>query len=300
MRTRNLFTRTFALLIAALTLIQFQASAQVAAPLTGGTPELQIISERAHTGGIDLEIREGLFVKGGNHGKPATIGNVVEFLQARNPNLDVIFSPGVAEVVIRDLKLRTQETGLVFEALTVATGNAVHAARIGHDGRIWGLTGQAAAKAGSDRQVEVFNLGGFLKHLRERDQNRREPDTSQIADMINETAAATKQEPPVIRFHPGANLLIVVGTSEAIEVARKVVGALPGQVGHPPGGQVGGVGMVPPNPYLMDAELMKRYGIVPPPGGMAPSGRVPRPPGIPPPNSEPLRDPALQPAPDSR
>jgi hypothetical protein len=33
---------------------------------------------------------------------------------------------------------------------------------------------------------------------------------------------------PSIRFHPGANLVIVIGEPDAVAVAAKVIGALPG------------------------------------------------------------------------
>ena len=39
--------------------------------------------------------------------------------------------------------------------------------------------------------------------------------------------------PPKYLFHKGANLLVVIGTPQAVEIARKVLDALPGSIPNP-------------------------------------------------------------------
>jgi hypothetical protein len=57
-------------------------------------------------------------------------------------------------------------------------------------------------------------------------------DSTKVIEQIMDTVAATlgllksAEKQPEFQFHPGANLLIVVGGDEAIEITRKVVAAL--------------------------------------------------------------------------
>ena len=51
-----------------------------------------------------------------------------------------------------------------------------------------------------------------------------------IEMMKNETQTP---ERPVFRFHRGANLLVVIGPRDSVEVARKIVNALPGMATPP-------------------------------------------------------------------
>lgn len=58
------------------------------------------------------------------------------------------------------------------------------------------------------------------------------PDSTKVIEQIKQTVDVTlhilksAEKPPEFQFHAGANLLIVVGGDEAIEVTRKVVAAL--------------------------------------------------------------------------
>jgi hypothetical protein len=58
------------------------------------------------------------------------------------------------------------------------------------------------------------------------------PETSKVIDQIKEAVAVTlamlrsPEKVPDFQFHPGANLLIVVGGDDTIDITRKVVAAL--------------------------------------------------------------------------
>jgi type II secretory pathway component GspD/PulD (secretin) len=49
-------------------------------------------------------------------------------------------------------------------------------------------------------------------------------------------AASVPLKPPTIKFYKDADLLIVVGSPEAVETARKIIDALPGQSVQQTGG----------------------------------------------------------------
>jgi len=135
--------------------------------------------------------------------------------------------------------------------------------------------------AESARTVEAFNIGPYLQWLRTKQdpkeaQDRREQEMAKSLEELERIVAITLEslkqgssvEMPSIRYHRGANLLIVTGTSEAVEVARKVVNALPGQAGQAagetgPSDPFGGSGMSP--------EFAKRYGLLPPTAPKAPA-----------------------------
>lgn len=128
----------------------------------------------------------------------------------------------------------------------------------------------------TSRTVEAFNIGPYLQWLREQQDpkaapDRREQEVAKSLDELEKIVAVTLEslkqgssvEMPSFRFHRGANLLIVTGTRDAVEVARKVVNALPGQGGLAVGetgasDPLGGSGMSP--------EFARRYGLRVPPG----------------------------------
>jgi len=87
------------------------------------------------------------------------------------------------------------------------------------------------------RSVEVFNLSGYLQQLPKQDEKAVSENVNMLEVVINQTLEQLKPEGfsdedgpyPDFQFHRGANLFIVIGPPIAIEVARKVVNALPGQ-----------------------------------------------------------------------
>jgi hypothetical protein len=125
------------------------------------------------------------------------------------------------------------------------------------------------------RDLEAFNIGGYLQWLVEKGlieggareatpelRQKLQAEASsdgilQVREIISRTLASLRQgagdaeNQLDFQFHPGANLLIVIGDRSALEVAAKVVGALPGAAQHNPygamgmGGSVGGPGLFP-------------------------------------------------------
>ncbi len=248
-------------------------------------------------------------------GAEATLGNVVDALRDQYTKANIVLAPGLAKLQISDLKLRAGHLADELEAIRVASGAKFDWMGPGSAGpnmppsltmTIDPTTGQPTAPAATEsntglfilreptptpeteRTVEAFNIGPYLQWLREKQDQKEAPDLREqevakslleLEKIVTATLESLKQggavEMPSFRFHRGANLLIVTGTRYAVEVARKVVNALPGQAGlavgeTSPSGPFGVSGM---NPELakryglhgMNPELARRYGLLPAP-----------------------------------
>jgi hypothetical protein len=100
-----------------------------------------------------------------------------------------------------------------------------------------------------ERTIEAFNIGPYLQHGGDDQETSAKPEPgykpnqetrdkrlAEVEKIINQTVAALHDrgvEGPEYQFHNGANLLIVIGSQEAVGVARKIISALPGQGGMP-------------------------------------------------------------------
>ncbi len=214
---------------------------------------------------FDLEIVDGMLIPHGGKGAkgPATLGRVVDELRNQYPKANIVLAPGLATAPVSDLKLHAGGLPDGLEAIRVASGDKF--VWVGPPGANPGVpaidpttglalthfpdlsTGLYTLREAPDenaRMVEVFNVGPYLEYLErhyqkdpKRSQNSLEVRSSidELQEMIGDTltmlktASGVPTERPRFRFHPGANLLVVIGTRDAVEVARKVVSALPGQ-----------------------------------------------------------------------
>jgi hypothetical protein len=98
---------------------------------------------------------------------------------------------------------------------------------------------EAIPPAQKQRVVEAFNIGPYLEWLRHQPKQETSTDntddygTRQIQMMIRDTLDGfrpdqTDADNPFFQYHPGATLLIVIGNVDTVEIARKIVNALPG------------------------------------------------------------------------
>jgi hypothetical protein len=94
--------------------------------------------------------------------------------------------------------------------------------------------------------VEALNLAGYMEHMKFEAVSRQgvsgpvqdtnvDEHLAKIDEIIRDAVAVqqsftSESKPPVIRFYKDADLLIVIGSPEAAETARKIVNALPGQI----------------------------------------------------------------------
>jgi uncharacterized membrane protein YgcG len=204
---------------------------------------------------------------------PATLTTVVDVLRFMHEGANIVLSPNLAEITISDLKVRGLNLEDVLEALRVASGDRflwMRGAPQGRPAAIDPATGLPvaspppgegqfyslvpnpnAAPAAGRSNLEVFNIGPFLKQ--EKDANRGPSDAiAQLNEIIHSAIGLANPdqsgagEAVHCQFYPGAQLLIVTGGPDVLEVARKVVRAATGETIPEPaprrGNSFGGMG----------------------------------------------------------
>jgi hypothetical protein len=243
--------------------------------------------------GYDLEIENGQLLRPG-HKVDATLGNIIDALRDQYTQANIVSSPGLEKVKVADLKLRTGRLADELEALRVATGERFEF----HDPNgpnppIDPTTGQPLAGAMNAglfvlrapgpipekrRDVAAFNISPYLDWLRHQSKDSgKEQDEivdrclAEIKTILETTIKDLNQgsedfDHPSCQYHPGATLLVIVGTSDSIAVAAKIVNALPGmssvtsnssapyRVGEPE---------LTPERAAADAAFRARYGLGP-------------------------------------
>ena len=190
----------------------------------------------------------------------ATLINIVDLLRDLHAEANIAMSPELANVKIADLKLRATSLDDELEALRVASGDKFIWMKPGIMATVDPATGLPSTPTPAPSQttlyslmpneskaavakhtVEVFNLGPYLQ----RKGTARDSSIKEIEQIILATLRQVKgddfgDDAPTYQFHSGANLLIVIGRPEVLELARKVVSALDEQAS--PGGGSGGGG----------------------------------------------------------
>ncbi len=225
----------------------------------------------------ELEITAGLLLRDGVR-QPATLKAVVDLLRELHPEANFVVASGLETTVVADLKLRGSTLDDQLEAIRIASGYQF-VWRSGNAGAIDPATGLPASsgsranpglyvldKSAAARpalQVEAFNIGLYIDSLfanENKESLTMEKRTTLIDHQLKEieamviqtldeyhalnrelTGSPSKVLPsPVIRFHRGANLAVIMGDPESVAVAAKVIGALPGAqrsvAGDDPGG----------------------------------------------------------------
>jgi hypothetical protein len=263
-------------------------------PQTAPAPAARVVRERPTAGTYALEIVEGTILEKGVK-VPATVGHVMDALREMYPRVNIVASPEVTDLTLADLKLRPAEVEETLEALRVASGERFVwrrnddqpagidprtglpvPARPVKDSSLYLLTGNPNTPAKAKREVEVFNLSGYIAYStahagkQKTDEEAVAQSLRTVQDIVRETLELVYQQAGAGRldyqFHSGADLLIVIGSRDDIEIARKVVEALPGQpvavsARFRPEPGAGG-----PNPDLSDKQregFMRRYGLLP-------------------------------------
>ncbi len=239
---------------------------------------------------FEIEITDGTFVWKGKKVE-AVLENVVDLLRERHNGANIVLSPRLPRIRIANLRLRATNLEQELEALRVASGNKfmwspgnnapltdpntgmplptpppgidpATGLRAGSQAPLYILTETPGASE-TRRRVEVFNLSDYFSSLgsgqEEETQKLVNNSLDEIKKIVITTLEAMDQDHNAtisFQFHSGANLLVVIGTPDAIEVAERVVAALQAQAGPPAGfpggagGAVGGFGMPTPRVYI--------------------------------------------------
>jgi hypothetical protein len=288
--------RSFSVLasLAALGLGLGGTAAQETAPSATAAVPAQ---EDRTPGRLTLNITGGEVLRKGKKVE-ATLAEAVDALRDVFTGSDIVVSPEVARLQLGDIKLHSSQLEDALEAMRVASGyrfvwrkgwprpgvdpaTGLPAAVTDTDLYVLDLGSSGEPRVQSSRIVDAFNLSGYLDHLGKTNEAQVNESLEQIKVIMDDTLAGLKQgfpesERPEFKFHRGANLLIVIGSPATIEVARIVLGALPG-VSHSGSSSPASFQGVPSATANVDqaaAQEMfaRRYGLQPPPAPGAGDG----------------------------
>lgn len=177
---------------------------------------------------ISLEIKQGALRQGATT-VPATVANLVENLRDRTADVDFVLSPGVGEMVVSNLTLRSADLRGTLEAICFATGNKVRVSPLGKD-NVYALSLGLTARP--DTSLAAFNLSALLDPLGPRESKAVAMQVEEITQLILTTVLSfderTKQErgKPLLSFHPGTALLVVIAHPGQLEMVSQIVEAL--------------------------------------------------------------------------
>ena len=214
--------------------------------------------------GEQLVIVKGVFTRNGEN-VPATVRNLVDLVLQSYPDATITLV-GVENIVIENLTLtlrrvrvfadpataKPQPVLSVLTAFAQASGRKFFVQPFSENDFLL-----SADIAPSRQLTEVFNLGTLIKSnqgkLFTEDALRRleaagigkeeaeiikltqssapPPSPQKLIEQIQDAVATTlrisSRDPmPEFKYHPGTNLIIVVGTEPAIDATRKVIAAL--------------------------------------------------------------------------
>lgn len=116
-----------------------------------------------------LQISGGKIMTPWGPSKDATLSNVVEHLESKDPNANILLPAELGQIKIGDLQLSDAPTGLALQAASIASSNQFQV-----DERGGGIMSsliviekpQKPGPASSDVIVRAFSLTGYLSYLR--------------------------------------------------------------------------------------------------------------------------------------
>jgi hypothetical protein len=213
----------------------------------------------ANAPGYDLQIIDGHLAQAS--GKvDATLEKVIDALRDQHPEANIVMSPGLGKLKVGDLKLRAGRLAEELEAVRVATGEKFDLKTPGEpmvdldpkrglppdqgktpNAGLFVLR-EAQKPPQEQRVVEAFNIGPYLEWLAHRPGEERKPTAEKeqealdrIELMIVQTITDFKgeehpEDQPKWQYHRGATLLVIIGSLDSVEIARKIVNALPGML----------------------------------------------------------------------
>jgi hypothetical protein len=196
------------------------------------------------------------------------MAGAVKALREIYPNATFAIDPRVADVLVTDLIIRADDPMTDLEALRTSCGgrfsivhepNIASASGAPEQNPLYSIVYNNATgikpSTGEDRRIECFNLTPYLQRQKaidkdeankskgpgggpdadtrraEAEHQRAEAAIDRLQEIIQKSIADFDSSigQPHFQFYADAQLLIVIGPERAIEVAAKVIHALPGQ-----------------------------------------------------------------------
>jgi hypothetical protein len=217
------------------------------------------------------------------------VGHAVKTLQTLYPDVTFAVDPRVAKVALADVIIRANDPMTDLAALCTASGDRFSVRQ--EPNSLYTLECNNFTDAdpkNEDRTIECFNLTGYIGAIIPSEDGKEQPKTeadkdhardlrrvqtsdalAELQEIINRTIADFDNtiKEPHFRFYPQAQLLIVTGSHRAIEVAAKVIHALPGQQwGHGNASWGRNIGDQDPMQERQQSDAMSGRGPLIPPG----------------------------------
>lgn len=274
-------------------------------PAADGSLQPPAASTAAVPRGYDLQIVDGQLLRPGGPVE-ASLANVIDALREHYPEANIAMSPGLAKLTVGDLKLRAGSLAEELEAVRVASGERIDIQapkpvasavdpntglplRDTRNANSGLFVVHESSFPGNRRTVEAFNIAPYLEWLRHQPKepaaaSRQESDgPEQVQKIISDTldslsAESGRVDSPSFQFHPGASVLVVIGTPESVEVARKIINVLPGMssVATPVQGRYGSEPPGERNAREKAEDAFRaRYGLAPRAAAPAPQPSAP-------------------------
>lgn len=204
-----------------------------------------------------LVIEDGVLIRG-EEGVEATLENVLDVLRAAHPEINIVVTPDVPKLVLGDLKLRASDPRMELAALRAASGERfmweeppVQIDSMNDQGLdvseqpLFIL--RPAPEMSRRLRVEAFSLSGYLASL----PKVADPDetiervlykVAELEEIVDRTVSVYvemegggDERMLNLKYHRGSDLLVLIGDALSVDIASKVVGALPGV--RPSGGE---------------------------------------------------------------
>lgn len=213
-----------------------------------GLPPAPARSQTNSSVQYDLEIENGGVRISQEPGfAQADLNTIVKLLRDKHPEANIAMSPELVVVQVSDLKLRAASLEEELEALKVASGdkftwfanhyssNASPPLFSLEPSELFSrekFLKENAPSPKSQVQVEVFNFSSYFDYHRESGtddaklQAFKQQTIEKTKDIIRETLADFGAVTMKFQFHPGANLLVVTGSQDEINIARKIINAM--------------------------------------------------------------------------
>ena len=248
MKTNVMFRRLLGLLILLPLLAHAQPPGALPAPRQAGVASS---GKPANSDLYEIVIENGVLLRPTGqeprHAAP-NLAEVVKRLRELHPDANLVLAPELADAPVGDLKLHATEIDQELDALEVAAGNVfkwnVPPAAHQNSPPLYRIVPTAPKPLPAAARVEVFNLTDYLARLSKAhpenpadsaaNEKFRKEQVSTAQSVVNQTLTllGNGYQPLNYEFHSGANLLIVMGNSDSLGIARTV---LDGLIMPPPG-----------------------------------------------------------------
>jgi hypothetical protein len=173
----------------------------------------------------NLDVKNGFIVENGKPVAPATVANVLNYVQKQISTAKIAYAPDVANITVGDLSLRSTWIHAFSVALTTATGNQI----------VFRNSRQAWSYYTSTTylppQLRVYNLTPYFKSVGATDPKAVDAQLETLTAFIKKSVQGTNADGAAghsleFEFHEGSGVLAVIGQETDLETVDRIIAAL--------------------------------------------------------------------------